>query len=250
MTTLISDTPPTPEKELTFEEFEVGDLRAWSFSALGVFEECPYRSYIGRVKKIPEPSGPAAERGTMIHDLAEAYVKGDGPFPSKYYKHFQSELEELRLGYANGTVEVEGEWAFTQQWQPTRWIAKDTWVRIKLDAYVKQGDGSARVIDYKSGKKIGNEIKHSQQCLLYAIAAFLRDPELEFAQTELWYVDQNDTTIKSYTRKQALHFLPKWHSRGVAMTTCEEFDPNPSKWNCRWCAYKEGDHPECRYGVK
>ena len=42
----------------------------------------------------------------------------------------------------------------------------------KLDAYVKEDDTSARVIDYKTGKRFGNEIGHSQQCLLYAIAAF------------------------------------------------------------------------------
>ena len=54
---------------------EPGPLRAWSYSALKVYEECPYRSYIQKVKKIQEPSGPAAERGTMIHQEAEDGIR-------------------------------------------------------------------------------------------------------------------------------------------------------------------------------
>ena len=33
-----------------FEKPEVlGDVRAWSYSALKIYEECPYRTYISRV---------------------------------------------------------------------------------------------------------------------------------------------------------------------------------------------------------
>lgn len=251
MTTLISNTPPTEEKMET--GLTLGEVRAWSFSALSVFEECAYRTYIQKVKRIPEPSGEAAERGTMIHDLAEAYVKGEGPLPEKYFKHFISEIEELRDGFDKKTVEVEGEWGFTQEWKPCGWMVPETWIRIKLDAYHKQSETSARVIDYKSGKKTGNEIKHNQQGLLYAIGAFCRDPQLEFVNVEFWYVDQapGDNLLKrSWTREQAMAFQAKYHVRGVKMTTTTEFDPSPSKWNCRWCHFKEGEYPECRYGIK
>ena len=91
---------------------------------------------------------------------------------------FEKQFADLRAGYLDGTVELEGEWGFTTDWEPTGWLSDDTWARIKLDAYVKQDKTSARVIDYKTGKRFGNEIAHSQQCLLYAIAAFARDPDL------------------------------------------------------------------------
>ena len=45
---------------------QLGPVKAWSYSALKVFEECPYRTYIQRIKKIPEPSSPAADRGSQI----------------------------------------------------------------------------------------------------------------------------------------------------------------------------------------
>jgi len=95
-----------------------------------------------------------------------------------------------------------------------------TWARIKLDALVHQDEQSARVIDYKTGKKWGNEISHSQQALLYAIGTFLRYPDLEFV-----------------------------NSRAVKMTTETEFNPTPSKSSCRWCSYRQGDDPQCQWGV-
>ena len=66
-----------PDTIVDFEKPEkLGEVRAWSYSALKVYEECPYRTYISRVKGVKEPSGPAADRGTQIHQYAEDYVNG------------------------------------------------------------------------------------------------------------------------------------------------------------------------------
>jgi len=232
-------------------DVQLGDVPAWSFSSVSVYEECPYRLFIARVKKIREPQGEAAARGEKIHQQAEDYTKGkeDG-FPKEFWHRFEEELRELRRLHEAGVAEFEGEWAFTLDWTPTGWMAPDTWARIKLDAYVRESETSARVIDYKSGKRRGNEIKHNQQCLLYAIAAFMRDINLEFVTTELWYTDLGETHKKEYTREQALAFLPMFHNRGLAQTTETNFDPQPAKFTCKWCPYKEGEFPECKYGVK
>lgn len=248
MISLTQEKRPDTLKPLEVPE-QLGELKAWSYSALKVFEQCAYRSYIAKVKKIQEDSGPAAERGTMIHQQAEDYVNGTlGEFPDTL-KKFKSEFEELRDGYADAKVELEGEWGFDINWQPVGWMEKNTWARIKLDALVHQDETSARVIDYKTGKKFGNEIGHSQQALLYALASFLRYPDLQYAQTELWYLDLGETTVKSFTRDQAMQFMPTWHKRAVTMTTCNDFAPTPSKDSCRWCSYRKGEFPECAWGV-
>lgn len=249
MVQLTQDTRPDSVKPLEIPE-ELGQLRSWSYSALKVFEECPYRSYIQKVKKIQEPSGPAAERGTLIHEQAEQYVDGTlGDFPDSCIK-FKGEFEELRALYADAKVELEGEWGFDIEWQPVGWMEKATWARIKLDALVHEDEQSARVIDYKTGKKWGNEIAHSQQGLLYAIGTFFRYPHLEYVQVEFWYLDKGETTKKTYTREQAMQFAPGWHRRAIVMTTAVDFDPTPSKDSCRWCSYRKGDHPECHWGVE
>ena len=167
-----------PVESLPFERPEkLGPLKAWSFSALKTFEECAYRAYLSRVQKIPEPTNAAASRGSKIHEQAEAYVKGElGEMPQEL-KKFAQDFDHLRALYADARVELEGDWGFTMDWEPTSWVGSTTWVRIKLDALVFEEDNSARVIDYKTGKKWGNEIMHGQQCLLYAIGTFYRYPE-------------------------------------------------------------------------
>ena len=232
---------------------ELGDISTWSYSALKVFEECAYRSFISRVKKVKEPSSAAADRGTTIHEEAEFYINGTGEFTDNL-KKFQSEFEDLRALYIDAKVELESDWGFTIDWKPTGWTVPDTWARVKLDAFVHEDDNSARAIDFKTGKKFGNELNHSQQMLLYAIASFLRYEDLEFVTAELWYLDLGDSTIRTYTRDEAMEFFPGYHNRAIRMTTATKFPPNPSKQNCKWCSYKETpegvDNPQCVWGVK
>ena len=228
---------------------KLGLVKAWSYSALKVFEDCPYRTYISRVKRISEPSSPAADRGSEIHQEAEDWVAGKLEEFPKTLSKFEDDFDELRSLFVDGKVELEGEWGFSMDWKPVGWMGEDTWARIKLDALVQQDDTSARVIDYKTGKKWGNEIAHSQQGLLYAIGTFFRYPHIEYVQTEFWYIDKGETTKKPYTREQAMTFVPGWHQRAVVMTTAEDFPPTPSKEACRWCSYKKGDYPECEWGV-
>ena len=128
----------------------------------------------------------------------------------------------------------------------------DTWARIKLDALVNEDETSCRVIDYKTGKKFGNEIAHGQQGLVYAIATFLRYPHIEHARTEFWYLDKGETTIKDYSRATAMEFLPGLYRRAIKMTTETNWEPKPSKDACRWCDYKKSyeESPAiCKWGV-
>ena len=112
-----------PDLQKAFEApTELGPVKAWSYSALKVFEECPYRTYISRVRRIQEPSSPAADRGSQIHQEAEDYVNGTlGEFPPSL-KKFQSDFEELRQQFIDAKVELEGEWGFNTEvgWNHTR----------------------------------------------------------------------------------------------------------------------------------
>lgn len=251
MNNLTSDERPG-KPDIMETDVELGPVPAWSFSTLKNFSECKYRIYLNKVKKLQEPSGEAAERGTRIHNEAEDFVKGKldvMPKDLQAYEEVFGDFKALKQSFNDGKVSLEGEWAFTIEWKKTGWVMGDTWARIKLDAFEHYDETSGKVIDYKTGKKMGNEISHGEQGMLYAIAAFFFHPELEFVDVEFWYTDQKEKTKKSYTREQAMKFWPGWHKRGVAMTTETEFDPTPSTYACRWCHFKKGTHPECRYGI-
>lgn len=102
---------------------------------------------------------------------------------------------------------------------------------------------------HNTGKKFGNEIKHAEQTQLYQLAAFLRYPELETIDVELWYTDQDDLTHMKYTRSQGMRFFQNFNQRGIAMTSAEEFPPSPNVFACKWCPYGPRGTGDCDKGV-
>ena len=99
----------------------------------------------------------------------------------------------------------------------------------------------AVVVDLKSGKKFGNEVKHASQLQLYALGAFKRFPTLDKVYVEIWYVDQDDIKTVEYTRRQALGFQEDWDRRFEAAKADVIFEARPSESNCKWCPYKASE---------
>lgn len=254
----------------------LGPLKSWSHSRLAEFEKCKFKVWLKNVERVAEPERPlppgkmehANDRGSRVHDECEQYVDGRSDYlPAEAERHFGCHLDLLRLLYAENKVSLEGEWGMDRNWEPTDWAK--AWHRCKLDAIVfltglvphesqnrltgntHMLGKSAIVIDYKTGKKWGNEIKHGEQMQLYLLNSFLRFPELEHVRTELWYLDLGETTVQEMTRSQALHFKANFDRRGHAVTSCTKFPPNPNKFSCRWCMYGtfNGGTGHCTVGV-
>lgn len=230
----------------------------------------------------------ANDRGTRIHNAAEEFVKGSGKFVAEMGK-FRPDFEALQRLYTEGRVSVEGEWGMNRGWEPAPWqgewmeVDRDDiemtpkkvkvlpargregdvlqvgmlvfiwlppWFRLKLDALVFLSDTEAVAIDYKTGRKFGNEIKHGEQLQLYQLVTFLRYPKLESITTELWYLDQDEITSVTFTRSQGLRFKPRWDSRGTALTTCSNWPANPNIHSCKWCMYGPWGSGHCAVGVQ
>jgi len=219
-------------------------INAWSYSRLTTFEQCKLRAKLAYIDRIPEPILPlppgkiehANHRGTRIHTAAEAFVKNDVELIPEL-GNFREEFFKLRELYRSGKVLVECEWAFTDKWELTMWNSFNVWVRVKLDAFIQQTKTHGVIIDYKTGKKHGNEIKHTEQGQLYQLAAFLLYPKLNSISVEFWYTDINDITQMFYEREQGLRFLQPFTARGNKLTTATKFPANPNIVSCRWCPY-------------
>jgi hypothetical protein len=97
------------------------------------------------------------------------------------------------------------------------------------------------VIDYKTGKKFGNEIKHKEQLNLYALAVAIRNPDVQELTTENWYLDQKDgenLTSTDCTRQQAMmKYLKYFDRQAQEMTTATKFPTKANKFSCQWCPY-------------
>ena len=229
-------------------------IPTWSFSRIQDFEQCKRRAKLKYLDKIPEPERPlppgktehANDRGTRIHDAGERFARGGIELIPELQK-FGPEFERLKALYATGNVSLEGEWAMDRSWEPVAWASSDAWLRLKLDALVFLSPTEAVAIDYKTGKRYGNEVKHNEQLQLYQLVTFLRYPKLETIHVELWYLDVDELVTVTYTRNQGLRFRRSFENRGNAMTTCTEFPPNPNIFSCKYCPYKGTEH--CDRGV-
>lgn len=271
-------------------------ILSWSHSRLVEFNKCKRRAWLLYDQRVPEPQRPlpagktehANDRGTRIHQSCEDYVSGktDVLCPEAA-KHFETRIHLLRLMYAEGLVQLEGEWGVNKRWEPCGWngdwvpidqgtptstklkklpergsageivqvgkqlyLWEPSWLRLKLDAIVLHSDTVATVIDHKSGRKFGNEVKHAEQTQLYQLVAFSRFPKLETVYTELWYIDQNEVTVNKFTRAQGLRFKPNFDKQGHAITDCVDFPPRPNVFSCQYCSYGPWGTGHCPDGVK
>lgn len=223
-------------------------IKNWAYTKLIDFESCAYKAFLKHVERIPEEKGPAAERGTEIHQMAEDYVTGKLTSLPIELNKFKDEFKSLREAYiTTSTVSVEGEWGFDKDWVPTDY--KTAWLRVKLDARVAVSPKKSVVIDYKTGKRAGNEIKHGEQVILYGLAEVLRQPEVEEVVVELWYLDIDEMHPVTFTREQLLAQLPGFEARGLRMTTATTFPPNPNIFSCRFCPYSPAKGGQCEHGV-
>lgn len=232
-------------------------ISSWSFSRLTDFETCKYRAKLKYLDKVPEPERPlppgktehAHDRGTRVHTAAELFVKG-GVELAPELANYKDSFLELRAFHAasKGNVSLEGEWAFDHQWNTTAWSSYNAWCRMKLDAFVLFNETEGKVIDYKTGRKFGNEVKHAEQGQLYQLAAFLRNPTLASVSVEFWYLDQpvEQKSVFNYSRDQGTRYIEKFAKRGALLTSETEFPPNPNAYSCKWCPYLGN---ACIYGV-
>lgn len=235
----------------------MGPIKTWSFSRLQTFEKCAQQAYLRYVEKIPEPEQELPpgktehplDRGSRIHEAAELFVRG-GVELIEELESFRTEFEALREHFKAGRVTLEEDWGIDVNWDATSWRSSNIWGRFKLDAMVWLSKHHAVVIDYKTGKKFGNEVKHMEQGQLYQLAAFMRYPDLVEVDVEFWYTDQNELTHTHFTQAQGFALHKKFDDRAHAMTDAVNFPPRPSLFICKWCPFGPAGTGHCKVGVQ
>lgn len=222
-------------------------LTQWSISRMQAYELCPYRVKLQYIEKKPGRTSKSAHRGSTIHKEAEDFITGKAEF-NDHLKHFYPEFEALRMQFDKGNVTCEEEWGFTQAWEEAPW---DTaWLRMKCDCVVRLKNNTLLIVDFKTGQRHGNEVKHQQQLQLYAVAGLVRYPEIENIICELWYLDKNVLTRFSLPRSEMAKHLDYFTKIGLRICSETEFAPNPNLHSCRWCPYNGKDEQECENAVK
>lgn len=226
-------------------------MAATSYSRMKVYNTCPKQAYLKYIMKIPEAERPPLsngkeypnDRGSRVHDELEAYVLGGSNHFPHEADYFREEVEHLRYIRSKNPAQVitEEMWCFDRDWRNVpKEDYKNVWARIILDVICFVSEEYAVVVDYKTGRKFGNEVDHARQGQLYMLAAFLLFPRLQRIRVEFWYTDHDAIAVQTFTRKQGLKFLKGFDMKFKEMTTTTQWVSKPNVHNCRFCAYKTG----------
>lgn len=230
-------------------------IKSWSHSRLKDFESCKYKAYLKYVEKRPEPDTidkTAANRGSQLHEEAEHFIRGELPVITPGLAKWTDTFERLRASFPDGKILVEDEWAFDLDWGITSWLSDNVWCRQKLDVFEFTSEITGEVTDWKSGKKFGNEVSHTQQGQQYAVGTFLRYPQLIEVTVSFKYLDHKGQHLtRTYSRSTLPTLLQGINRRALAMTTATDFPANPNKIQCRFCPYgpNNGGDSSCPVGV-
>lgn len=212
----------------------------WSYSSLGLFQQCPRKYYHLRVlKDIKEPESEAMMYGKIVHEAAELYVRDGKELPEKFMQ-FKPILDVLKA--IPGKKLCEFKMGLTKDIEPCDFFDKDVWFRGVADLVIIDGD-KAYVVDYKTGKS--SQYADTKQLELMALAIYKHFPKVRFVKAGLAFLVCEDFVKADYARKDAPMTWLKWiqeTDRLEAAHTTGVWNPKPN-FTCRkFCLVKDCEH--------
>lgn len=225
-------------------------IKTTSLSREQCYSNCPRQAYLKFAAKIPGPERVVPEgqeaanvRGIRLHEEIADFITGKTDTLSEDIEHRRDVIISIREANNShiDTVAVEERWCFNDAWEVVNDRDWDNlWFIVIADAVNFIEDDECEIYDWKSGKKQYNEIKHGWQLLIYAVATFMKFPELERVYANLEYIDVNESTTLELTRAKAMSHFLRVNGKLLAVTKARSFPPTPSRNHCRFCDYKTG----------
>jgi len=166
-----------------------------SYSALKMYDNCPYRYYRQRVlKDVVDEGGEASKYGERIHKYLEdrLAVAAELPREISRYEVLCQAIEKAATG---GQLLVEQELCLNEELSPTGWWEPDAWLRSKLDILILKG-ADATVMDWKTGKRWPDFF----QMEIFAAQVFKHYPEVQRVKTSLVWLKDMALDTEQYTR--------------------------------------------------
>lgn len=222
-------------------------LKAWSYSRLRTYEECPRKAKYQYLDKLgsDKPTPKAMARGSEIHAECEKWLRSRATAIPESMQMFTKEFRKLRK---IRNLQVEQQWAFTEDWGNADWFdtTGETWARIVVDAagiITEKKKQVYRIIDFKTGKV---REENEKQLELYALAGFHLQG-VDLVRGELWYLDQGEIVELTYAPSEIPAIDKAWRARAKRMTADKRFPTTPSHSSCNWCDFKKAKGGPCRY---
>lgn len=203
-----------------------------SYSAIKLYENCPYRYYRQRiVKDVIDQGGEASLYGERIHKHLELKLKGEADLP-KEAEHYEVLCQAVQALAREGELHIEKELVLNENLEPTGWWDADAWLRSKLDILVLNGD-KAVVMDWKTGKRNPDFF----QMGMFAAQVFKHFPDVTEVKTSLVWLKTMDMDTEIYLRKDANALWVDIMGRIRRIYQSVDHDNWPAKPSglCRFC---------------
>lgn len=217
----------------------MSDLK-WSYSSLGLFQQCPRKYYHLRVlKDIKEPETTAILYGKEVHLALEEYIRDGKPIPAKF-SQFQAVAD--MLNNVEGEKLCEYKMGLTSDLQACGFFDENVWFRGVADLIILNGN-TARVIDYKTGKSA--QYADTKQLELMALAIFKHFPQIEKVKAGLAFLVCEDFVKADYVKEDAPNAWIKWVQETDRLQAAHDNNVWNAKPNftCRkYCLVTECEH--------
>jgi hypothetical protein len=212
----------------------------WSYSSIGLFDQCPKKYYHLRViKDIVEPETEHLTYGKMVHEAAEKYIRDGEPIPEKFL--FIAPVLDV-LKEIPGRKLCEHKLGLTEDLEPCGFFDKNVWFRGVVDLLIIQDD-LAHIVDYKTGKSA--QYADTKQLELMALAVFKHFPLVERVKAGLAFLVSEDFVKANFTKYEAPERWLTWIQQTDKLTAAYDNDVWNAKPNftCRkFCPVKDCEH--------
>lgn len=209
-------------------------FKAWSYSALTAFEDCPRRYFLTRIAKaVKEEESEAIRWGNFVHKALEDRIREKTPLPEtiQRYEKYVTKLEALP-----GTLEAEQKIALTENMEQVTFFDRRVWLRCVLDISFTNAEGTkALIADWKTGKNIPSD----DQLDLFAAVGFTLNPTIQ--EIKAGYVMLKINRIPDpvkYHREQLPELWQRFMPRVERLKKAHEkvdFPAKPSGLCRKWC---------------
>jgi len=216
---------------------------AWSYSRLSSYETCPKKYHAETIaKSVPWVQSEQAAYGELVHKAFELFLKKQTPLPLNL-KHWTPVLSQF--ANAPGEKLVEQQITFNVNYEPTEWMARDAWLRVKSDLTIINGT-QAVIMDWKTGRQRDED---GMQLKLAAAVTFLLDPNItEINMNYLWVQTKTITPFRMKS-DQVADFWGNILPRVQRLQAAHDGNNFPARPNylCRgWCGVKTCEFYEPR----
>tara|TARA_R110000822_G_scaffold4398_6_gene18932 strand:+ start:2149 stop:2817 length:669 start_codon:yes stop_codon:yes gene_type:complete len=171
-------------------------MRAWSYSSLNTFKQCPKKYYHLKVLRDVKDTGSSATvYGSEVHKAAEEFMRSGTPVPKKF-AFMDPVLKSLSNIRGEKLCELELGVAKTETgYAPTGFSDEGAWWRGIADLVILDGE-KAYSVDYKTSKSA--KYADTKQLDAVAAALFTNYPQLKVIKSALAFVVSRELVTKDH----------------------------------------------------